>query len=156
VAQEHPNRLAEWFGVLRKNVPLVREHVTDWVQAVREEPRLIWETSGVRYSVYGLSGLLLVWVVSTVVGWMVPPLPPSARPAATTADFHVVCAEPTCAHHFLIHREFGFDDFPVPCPQCKRETGVAARRCNSPPCGGRWVAPKAEGLVCPFCGATLQ
>ncbi len=158
MAQERPNRLAEWFTLVRKNAPLVRERFNEWVAAVREEPRLAWETPALRFGVYGICGLLLVWLASTIVGWAVPPLPPSAKPAATTADFHVVCGDPNCAHHFVIHREFGFDDFPVTCPQCKRETGISARRCNSPSCAGRWVAPKSaeQGSVCPYCGAAIE
>ncbi len=158
MAQEHPNRLAEWLTLLRKNIPVVREHFLDWVEAVREEPRLAWETPALRYGVYGLSGIILLWVAAGVVRLAVPPLPASAKPQATTADFHVVCANPDCSHHFVIHREFGFDDFPVLCPECKRESGVAARRCNSATCAGRWVAPQstAEGMVCPVCGSRLE
>jgi len=157
MAQERPNRLVEWLMLFRKQWPVAREHIANWLEAVREEPRLAWETSAVRYTVYGLGGLVLLWFVTNLSGWIAPP-PPSARPAATTADFHVVCSDSQCAHHFVIHRKFGFDDFPVECPQCQRETGVSARRCNSASCGGRWIAPQRtdQGLQCPVCGAKLE
>jgi len=135
MAQESPNRLAEWLMLVRKQMPVAREHIATWLEAVREEPRLAWATSAVRYTVYGLAGVVLIWSATALTGWLTPPPPASARPAATTADFHVVCSDSQCAHHFVINRKFGFDDFPVKCPQCQRETGVSARRCNSAPCG---------------------
>jgi len=158
MAQERPNRLAEWFMLVRKQTPIVREHFAAWLEAVRDEPRLAWETSAVRYAAYGLTGVVSVWLATTLIGWLTPPPPPSARPAATTADFHVMCSDSRCAHHFVIHRKFGFDDFPVECSQCKRATGVSARRCNSASCGGRWVAPTQtdQGLVCPLCASKLE
>ena len=158
MAQERPNRLVEWLMLVRRQWPVVREHFVAWLEAVREEPRLAWETSAVRYVVYGMAGLVSVWLVTTLIGWLTPPPPPSARPTATTADFHVVCSNSKCAHHFVINRKFGFDDFPVECPQCKRETGVSARRCNSASCGGRWIAPlrSDQGLQCPLCAGKLE
>ena len=158
MAQERPNRLAEWLMLVRKQMPIVREHFAVWLEAVREEPRLAWETSAVRYTVYVLAGVVLVWLATTLTGMLTPPPPPSARAAATTADFHVVCSDTQCAHHFVINRKFGFDDFPVKCPKCQRETGVSARRCNSASCGGRWIAPVRtdQGLQCPVCGAKLE
>jgi hypothetical protein len=157
MAQERPNRLAEWLMLVRRQTPIVREHFAAWIEAVREEPRLAWETSAVRYTVYGLAALVLVWFATNLSGWIAPP-PPSAKPAATTADFHVVCSDPNCGYHFVIHRKFGFDDFPVECPKCHHKTGVSARRCNSPTCDGRWVAPLQtdQGLKCPLCGAKLE
>ena len=158
MAQERPNRLVEWLLLARRQLPVMREHFDLWLEAVREEPRLIWETQAVRYAVYGVSGLVLVWGVTSIAGWVAPPPPPSARPAATTADFHVVCSDTACAHHFVMNRPFGFSKFPVECPQCKRITGVSARRCNSTTCGGNWVAPRRSevGLQCPICGARFE
>lgn len=158
MAQERPNRLAEWLMLLRAQAPMVRERFAAWIETVREEPRLAWETSAVRYAVYGLAGGVLIWVATSISSGLVPPPPPSARSAATTADFHVVCSSPDCGYHFVLHRPFGFHKFPVECPKCKRETGVSARRCNSSPCGGRWVAPVQtdQGLKCPRCGAKLE
>lgn len=158
MAQERPSRLVEWLMLVRKQTPILREHFAVWLEAVREEPRLLWETSAVRYAAYGLAGAMLIWMATTFTGWLAPPPPPSARPAATTADFHIVCSDPTCGHHFVLHRKFGFDDFPVECPQCKRLTGVSARRCNSATCGGRWVAPvrSEQEQRCPLCSAKLD
>ncbi len=158
MAQERPNRLAEWIVIVRKQTPVLREHFGNWLGAVREEPRLIWETTAVRYATYVVGGAALIWLATTFSGWLAPPPPPSARPAATTADFHVVCSDAACGHHFVIHRKFGFDDFPVECPKCKRHTGVSARRCNSASCGGRWVAPvqTEQGLRCPICDGKLE
>ena len=158
MAQERPNRLAEWLMLVRKQTPIVRERIAAWFEAVREEPRMAWETSAVRYAVYALVGGVLIWLATSVSGWLAPPLPPSARSAATTADFHVICSDAHCGYHFVIHRQFGFHKFPVECPKCKRETGVAARQCNSSSCGGRWVAPVQtdQGVKCPLCGAKLE
>ncbi|MBI4716652.1 MAG: hypothetical protein HY763_02525 [Planctomycetes bacterium] len=157
MAQEKPNRIVEWVLLMRQHLPVVRQHALDWVAACREEPWRIWHTPAVRYLAYGIGGLVAAWMVVAFVNSFAPPLPASAKPMATTADFHVVCADPGCGHHFLIHRPFGFRRFPVTCPKCDRETGVHARLCGSPQCGGRWVAPaETDGVVvCSQCGAPL-
>lgn len=157
MAQEGRNRLVEWYQVLRKQVPIARQRVEDWGKAVRAEPRLAWETPALRYLVYGLAGLLLLWVVLGVAHSIAPPPPATARPQTTSADFHVVCANRQCGYHFVIHREFGFSKFPVVCPKCEQRTGMQARRCNSPTCRGRWVAPeRVDGVLrCPHCAAEI-
>lgn len=158
MAQESPNRLAEWLLVIREQVPVIRQRFEDWLAAVREEPVLIWETTAVRCSAYAAAGLLLVWLTIGLVGMLTPPPAANARPTATTADFHVLCADTACGHHFVVHRKFGFRGFPVSCPKCQKETGVRARRCSSQSCKGRWVAPRrADGtLSCPVCGGRFD
>ena len=158
MAQEKPSRMVEWLLLFRTQAPVVRQHLADWWAECREEPRLIWATPAVRYATYLVGGLIAIQLVLMSVSMIAPPPPPAARPQATTADFHVVCADPDCDHHFVIHRKFGFDSFPIECPQCHGETGVQARRCNSPDCQGRWVAPVREdgGLRCPRCRALFE
>ena len=158
MAQEPPNRFTEWLGLLREEATYLREVVGEWLEQVREEPSLIWATPAIRYTTYGLCAAALIWVVSGVAGAITPPPPASARPTATTADFHVVCTNPSCENHFVIHREFGFRRFPVQCQRCQRETGFSARKCGSTNCMGRWVAPVREetGLTCPRCGARFE
>lgn len=154
MAQENPNRLAEWVALCRNQVPVARRHVAEWIEAAREDPHLIWDTPAVRYATYGLSAVILVWIALAVAHSIAPPLPAETQPMAASADFHVVCTNPACAWHFAIHREFGFRDFPVVCPNCNKKTGARAARCNSPQCRGRWVAPVRAGdmLRCPYCG----
>lgn len=154
MAQEGPNRLAELLLMLREQVPVVRRRFDEWLAAVREEPALIWETLAVRYAVYAAGGLVLAWLTLWGVELVTPPPPASARPAATVADFHVVCADAACAHHFAIRRKFGFRKFPVDCLKCAKRTGVQARRCSSPDCRERWVAPQEENgkTYCSVCG----
>lgn len=157
MAQEKPNPVGEWVHLARRNAPVVRAHFGEWIAAAREEPRLVWETPAIRYTIYGIGGILVAWLLTYAIGLFVPPPPASAKPEATTADFHVVCASPACAHHFQINRPFGFSKFPVQCPSCKQATGVSARRCSSQSCGNRWVAPvqKDGTLVCSRCGGPL-
>jgi len=157
MAYERPNKFVEWYEAVREHAPAMRRAVKDWWGQVREEPWLIWETPAIRYATYGIGGLLIVWSVTFAIGLLTPPLPPNARPEATTADFHVICTDSSCHHHFVINRDFGFDDFPVACPKCGKETGMAARMCNSPTCRGRWVTPvDADGKrKCPECGAVF-
>lgn len=154
MAQEERSRLAEWYEAGRSQLPVIRRHVDEWFAAVREDPNLIWETPAVRYTTYGLGGVILMWLASAVPGMFIPPLPPSARAEATTADYHVVCANPQCENHFVIHREFEFAGFPVDCARCGGNTGQPARRCSSGSCRGRWVVPIESGtqLSCPRCG----
>ncbi len=157
MAQEGPNRLTEWLLLIREQAPVVRRRLEDWLSAVREEPALIWETIAVRYAAYAAGGLLLVWLAAWIPSLLIPPAPANARPAATTADFHVVCADTDCAHHFVIHRRFGFRKFPVTCPECKRKTGAQARRCNSKVCSGKWIVPQKSDREtrCALCGNPL-
>jgi len=155
MAQEERNRLVEWYEILRKQVPVVRETVVDWIAAVREEPRLLWATPAVRMTTYVIGGLALVWTAGWLASSLVPPPPANAKSAATTADFHVVCANPECYHHFVVHRPMGFRQFPITCPRCNQESGMRARRCNSDTCRGRWVPDRQPdgSTACPFCGA---
>lgn len=158
MAQESPNRMVEWLLLVRQQVPEVRRRLQEWVDACREQPQLIWATPAVRYLTYGVGAVIATEIVVILVGWFSIPLPASARPAATTADFHVVCINPDCGAHFLVNRKFGYHGFPVTCPTCHQVTGMQARQCNSPTCGGRWVAPeRREGrLQCPRCGGLLE
>lgn len=156
MAQESPNRLAEWVLLVRRQAPVIKQQFADWLDACKQEPRLIWETAAIRYTTYLVTGMIVVQVVLSSVTAFQPPLPPSAKAAATTADFHVICTNSACATHFVIHRSFGFDDFPVQCPLCKQETGLAARQCLSSKCHGRWVVPiEKSGMKCSICGGNL-
>lgn len=141
----------EGFKAWRGNL---RTRLGDWKDAVREEPVLIWQTTAIRYSVYAIAGCLglsaILWGLSLFH-------PPQAAPPAKTADFHVLCTNPSCGRHFVINRKFNFDDFPVPCPVCKQKTGQQAMRCSSKQCGGQWVVPKTtqDRLRCPICAEDL-
>lgn len=158
MAQEERNRIVEWLDLLRKQGPVLRQHVGEWIATVKEEPRLLWETPTLRYVVYATGGIVLLWGAVSASNMLVPPPPPSAKPQATTADYHVVCSDTRCAKHFVIHRTFGFRGFPVSCPACQKETGKQAIRCNSQSCGGRWVAPVELNAVrsCPTCGGQIH
>jgi len=152
------NRIVAWYLLLKDEwLPGQRQKLGEWARACREEPVLIWETPQVRWGVICVSGLLAVLLVVWFVGWMVPDLPASAKPQAKTANFHVVCTNPACKHHFLIERKFGFDHFPVVCPRCKEKTGQLGLRCHSEKCGGKYVAAVKRGdrLICTECGADL-
>jgi len=154
---QRPNRLIAWYLLVKDEwLPSRWTRFAEWRQAVREEPRLIWETANVRYAVYGLAGAVALVVVLTTLDSLVP-TPPGARAPARTADFHVVCSRAECRRHFVIHEKFGYSRFPVVCPQCGKETGQRALRCRSAACGGRYVAPieSDSRLHCPLCGADL-
>ncbi len=152
MAQERPNRLTEWAHLLRDQLPVAREQVRKWLTAVRQEPGLVWNTAATRYAILGFGAVVILWVMYGLAG-LLAPSQEGARPAAITADFHVVCSDYQCRHHFAIHREFGFHKFPVVCPKCQQATGREARICNSQMCRGRWVAPQEDDgrLYCPEC-----
>ncbi|MFQ5461623.1 MAG: hypothetical protein ACE5E5_03250 [Phycisphaerae bacterium] len=158
MAQERPNRLAQWLVLFREQVPVVKERLEDWVLACKAEPYLIWETPAVRYATLGVGGLLVVWLISGVAGAIAPPIPDSARAQAETADFHVLCDRPDCGHHFVVNRKFRFSAFPVTCPKCNNESGRRALRCNSHECCGRWILPEGppEDRRCPLCGEAIH
>ena len=155
MAQEKPNPFVEWLQVVRTQAPLARARAAAWLAAARDEPALIWRTPAVRYGTYGLAAAVLLVSVQAGMGMFTTPLPSDAGAGATSADFHVVCSSDTCRHHFVVHRDFGFDDFPVECAACRKATGQLARRCHSSSCRGQWVTPKREGTtkVCPHCGS---
>jgi hypothetical protein len=134
-------------------MPELRRGFVEWLEQVREEPRLLWETPAVRYGAYGVCALLALWALTTFIGWVQPPNT-TVRPEATTADYHIICTGADCGHHFVVNRKFGFRDFPVECPKCKRATGFAARKCNSRDCNGAWVIPVPQDDIskCPRCG----
>lgn len=152
------NRLVTWYLLVKDEwLPTQRRRLEEWWSAVRAEPRLAWETPQVRYGVFGLGIVAAVLVVASLFNALTLPPPAAARPEATTANFHVVCSNPTCGHHFLIVGKFGFDDFPVNCPRCNQKTGQRALRCKSSVCQGRYVptVEKDGQLHCRICDAPL-
>ncbi|MFQ5494586.1 MAG: hypothetical protein ACE5EX_04320 [Phycisphaerae bacterium] len=158
MAQEQRNRLVEWYELAREHAPVLRRSLSEWFAAVRAEPILIWETTAARYAIWCIGVVVLLWGASWVASSIAPPPPVGAVEAATTADFHVVCSDVSCGHHFLLHKKFGFSAFPVRCPQCGRQTGQQARRCFSETCRGRWVPAVDSGGAarCPVCGRGFQ
>ena len=159
MAQERPNRMAEWVMLLRKNAPIAKDQLKDWLGEVREEPRLLWETAAVRYLTFAFAAVVASWGLVAVVRLMTPAPSAGAQDPAVTADYHLVCSDPTCGYNFVIARKFGFADFPLACPRCKKETGVAGRRCYSERCQGKWVAPAPmddhKAQKCPHCGGVF-
>lgn len=153
MAQEQHNRFVEWLHLLRNQLPIFRRQAAQWAGEVREEPRLLWETPAVRYVTYGVVGLVLLLVASRIPRMFGPPLPPNAKAVAKTADYHVICTDEDCGHHFVINREFGFRGFPVHCPKCQKETGHQAIRCAC----GRWIVPEVRdgASYCPECSARV-
>ncbi|MHC4092136.1 MAG: hypothetical protein ACYSVY_18005 [Planctomycetota bacterium] len=152
------NRLITWYLLLKDEwLPAQRQRLADWSQAVREEPRLVWQTPQIRYTVYGLGGLAALWALLWALSLLQPAPPKGARPRANTANIHVVCSNPECKHHFVILRKFGFDNFPVACPRCEQEKGRRAMRCFSSTCDRKLVAPVESDsrLHCSECGADL-
>lgn len=161
MAQEEKNRLADWLLLLRDQLPELRQRLRAWLTSIYQEPRQLlelWNLSAIRYTTYFLVGLILLWGVSWTANAIAPPPPASALPKATSADYHVVCSQETCRHHYVIHRNFGFDQFPVACTQCKKQTGRRAVRCFSNTCRGSWVAPNVQDGVrsCSSCGKSLE
>lgn len=157
MAQEKPNRLAEWLTIAKQNAPVAKRHFSEWWEEVRADPGLAWETYWVRYPVYALCGLVVLLMVNTGITLFAPPMPPKAQAVAGSADFRVVCTETACGHQFVINREFGFNDFPVTCTKCRKLSGYSARPCYSTTCNGRWVAPvqRDDGPHCPSCAAKM-
>lgn len=152
------SRIVEWFALVKDEwLPAQRANLTAWGEAVREEPQLIWQTPAIRYGVYGTASLLAVLILVWTVNLLEPAPVKGARPRAKTAAYDVVCSEPSCGHHFMIDRKFGFKRFPVECSKCRQRTGQRARRCNSPACSGGFVVPIEvdDQLRCPECDGVL-
>ncbi len=155
---QEPNRWVAWYLLVKEEwLPARRRALREWWSAVRQEPRLAWQTPQVRYGAAILGVILLAVLATSLVDALALPPPANARPQATTANFHVVCSDPECGHHFLIERKFGFSRFPVECPKCHKPSGERAARCHSSTCGGRYVATaeKEEQRYCPRCGTRL-
>lgn len=158
MAQERPSRLAGLVEMIREQWPVLRHRAAEYAVEVREDPGLLWQSAGVRYGVYIGGGLVLLWIVMAVAGALVPPAPKGVQPRATTADFHVICQNTACGHHFVIRRDFGFRKFPVVCPKCQQPMGARAYLCTSKECRARWVVPQViEGQsYCPECKTALS
>ncbi|MCB9865320.1 MAG: hypothetical protein H6816_01580 [Phycisphaerales bacterium] len=133
---EKEPKLGIYIDAFKAWLPTVRLRVVEWAEACREEPALIWQTNAVRYTTYACGGLLAIWLLVGIVDRFGPE---KVAAPARTADFHVVCTNPDCGHHFVINRKFGFHKFPVTCPECKKETGERAVRCVNGPRNGQWV-----------------
>ena len=158
MAQEQPNRFVEWYLLIRRQGPIARRYLNAWLDAVREEPTLIWQTPAVRYTAYGISGLVSIYLFLSIPSCFSSTSTSQIKPQATTADFHVVCSDRECRHHFVINRDFGYRKFPVRCPKCEQPTGAQARLCVSKTCRRRWVAPEQydDRLYCPRCEEPLD
>jgi len=154
MAQERPNRLVEWYLAAREWAPTVPQRAREWGETVRAEPALIWQTPAVRYSAWAAGVILALTLATLLPDWIAPPPPADARPESREADFHVMCSDAACGHHFMITRKKSFDSFPLECPKCEQRTGVHARQCWSDACAGRWIAPidVERSLRCPVCG----
>ena len=84
---EKDPKLGLYIDAFKAWLPTVRVRFGEWVEACREEPALIWQTTAVRYTVFTCGGLLVLWLVVSMFGLLKPS---DVRPAARTADFHVV------------------------------------------------------------------
>jgi hypothetical protein len=153
---EKEPKLGLYIDAIKEWLPSVWVRFAEWVQACREEPALIWETTAVRIATYCAGAVVVVLLVSGLMHVFAPGGPPPV-PMAETADFRVICVNPACGFEFVIQRDFDFDRFPVECAKCGQKAGQRAVRCNSEQCKGRWVAPvTADGQrKCPVCGAVL-
>ncbi len=158
MAQERPSRVHDWVHAVRTQTPVVRAQFREWTAEVKEDPGLIWQTAVVRYLTYGVMALLAAWLVRGGITLIAPPPPPNSRPTATSADFFCRCAASGCGRRFVIHRPFGFDDFPVECPRCSQPSGLPARPCHSAACRGDWVVPtvRDDGKYCSICGTRFD
>jgi hypothetical protein len=148
-------KLGLLLDAIRDGIPATKVKLREWYDTCRQEPILFWHTPAIRYTTYGIAGILGVLIVSSIANSLVPNVEVKAQ--ATTTDHRVICTNSDCGKMFVIDRPFHFDDFPVTCPTCTKQTGQPAHRCNSKTCKGRWVVRRAEGerYVCPQCGADL-
>ncbi len=151
------NQWIEAWEAAKERQAAARDALEQWWQAVKEEPALFWQTSAVRYSAYGLAALVVVLFVRAGIGLLQPGNSATVQPRATTANFDVLCSNPSCGAHFLIERKFRFRKFPVRCGHCNQMTGQRALRCSSATCAGRLVMSIEENreFRCVSCGAVL-
>ncbi|NOX59187.1 MAG: hypothetical protein GXP29_10065 [Planctomycetes bacterium] len=148
-------KLGLLLDAIREGVPAAKAKFGEWCETCREEPTLIWQTPAIRYVTYAVVGLVGVLTVSAVANSCVPNIDVQER--ATTTDHRVMCTNTDCANTFVVDRPFGFDDFPVTCPKCSKQTGERSVRCNSETCKGRWIVRDRRGdrFVCPHCETDL-
>ncbi len=147
------DKWAEWRELAAQFREQTRVQFNEWVFACRDEPALIWQTPLVRYITYGAGGLLSILALRFAMLLFVPTNAGEIAPRAVTAHFDVVCTDSDCGRYFKIERKFRFDDFPVRCFFCKKETGHLATHCTSDRCGGR-ITPTVKtdtGVVCRVC-----
>jgi hypothetical protein len=126
VPVEKESRFSLWIGAFREWAPTVRPRLTDWWHRVREEPALFFQTSNVRYAACGAAALMAILMIGWFAGALTPPAPKGAGKPSQMAQFHVICDDPACGHHFVIQRKFSFNKFPIECPKCGKKTGCRA------------------------------
>ncbi len=135
---EKESRIARWIAALREWAPTIRPRLEEWWEIIRQNPMLIWQAPAVRYSAYGLGLIVALLVLRWGTSSLLPPQMVGGEPART-AQFHVLCSDPACGHHFVIERKFKFKDFPVQCPKCRQKTGYRAIQVHSGPDRGKWI-----------------
>jgi len=152
-----PNPFKQFWHAFREWLPGAQAQVLETWEAIREEPAQIWNSVAFRCGMLALGGIILIVAARFTTSMLVPNAPDGHRQLSKTANFEVFCSNPSCKHHFLINKPFGYDRFPVKCPKCGKQTGERAVRCDSRTCQGRLVLPRKEGktLVCSRCGAKL-
>ncbi len=148
-------KLGLLIDAIREGIPATKARLREWYDTCRDEPILFWHTPAIRYMTYGIVAIVGALTISWFADLWAPNV--EVKDQATTTDHRVICTNDECTKMFVIDRPFGFDDFPVTCPKCSKETGQSAHRCNSKSCNGRWVIRRAqdERYACPHCSADL-
>jgi hypothetical protein len=118
------SKVQAWIAAFREWMPTVRVRAEEWWLTLRAEPVQALKSPVVHYIGLGILALIAIYIISVLAGSCVPEGPAQIDHKVM---FHVLCSEPSCRHHFAIRQKEKYDDFPVKCPKCGRETGYHAQ-----------------------------
>ena len=140
---------------IREQINAAPERIRELKDRFRENPRDVLESPVVRAIGLIILGLLLIFAA----GWFARGLTPGG-PAALTEEatpwsvLYVACTNPACLATATIKRERDFNEWPIKCDKCGRESVYRARACTS--CG-QWYAVAPGGSAgCPHCAKTVK
>lgn len=141
---ELPHRVREWISAARGGAQA-------WWSEIRRDPSRLREGALPRVlfwlTVLG-AGLASAWLLSGVVG---PLIPGAAAERKPTAILRLACADEACGAVFVAELPRDFSAWPTTCEKCRTPQAVRAAQCSA--CRA-WHAPQgASSSRCPRCRA---
>lgn len=138
-----PHRLRDLFETLPARW-------NEWREAFRQDPAVLWAGPIPR-----IAGIIVAGTLCLILGnWLIQGLRP-AGPAGTFAEptpfatIHVACTNPDCLHHETRKVDIDFDDWPMTCDKCGRESVYRAKLCRK--CRNWYATAPGASERCPHC-----
>lgn len=139
---ELPHRLHQQY------LELVAGAKVFWSQ-VRDDPAALWHNPLLQFGFW----ILLLIVGLTAGGLTIRnlafPADDRFKVEAPVAIIHVACTDPACAAEKTVEVDLDFDDWPMKCESCGRESVYRAKQCHV--CKGWYAVRPDQPDECPHC-----